>query len=50
MRDVEIPSPAARSRRYRACEALPGLLSWLVLAVPLALLPLVSPGAVAAAG
>lgn len=37
MQDIEIPGVAERSRRYRAFEVLPGLLSWGVLLLPVAL-------------
>ena len=50
MRDIDIPSPAARGRRYRAGEALPGLLSWSVLALPVALVAVLPPGVLVAVG
>lgn len=34
MRQLEIPNPQERDRRYRFFEMLPGLLSWLVLLAP----------------
>ena len=37
MTDIEIPYERDRSRRYRFFEALPGILSWLMLFLPLAL-------------
>lgn len=33
-KDIEIPHPWERSRRYRFFEMLPGLLSWSILALP----------------
>ena len=50
MRDLEIPAPADRSRRYRATEALPGCVTWLVLALPVALVPVLPPGGFVLAG
>ena len=50
MRDLEIPAPADRGRRYRATEALPGCVSWLVLALPVALVPVLPPGGFVVAG
>jgi cellulose synthase/poly-beta-1,6-N-acetylglucosamine synthase-like glycosyltransferase len=37
MRNIEIPYEEDRSRRYRFFEALPGLLSWSLLAMPFVL-------------
>ena len=37
MTDIEIPQPKDRSKRYRFFEVLPGLLSWIVLSLPLVL-------------
>lgn len=37
MKSIEIPHEADRTRRYRFFEALPGTLSWLLLAMPLIL-------------
>src|SRR5574337_831692 len=37
MRSIEIPQPDERDWRYRAFEILPGALTWIILALPLAL-------------
>ena len=37
MKNIEIPYLKDRSRRYRFFEMLPGILSWSILAVPVAL-------------
>jgi cellulose synthase/poly-beta-1,6-N-acetylglucosamine synthase-like glycosyltransferase len=37
MKSIEIPYEAERSRKYRFFEILPGVLSWLMLALPLVL-------------
>jgi len=34
MRSIEIPQPEDRDWRYRTFEILPGVLTWLILALP----------------
>ncbi|HET6953927.1 MAG TPA: glycosyltransferase family 2 protein [Acidimicrobiales bacterium] len=49
MRDIGIPAPGDRGRRYRACEALPGCVSWIVLTLS-AVLFVLAPAALTVAG